>query len=357
MKNEKIILIIVIILIVALIWYFGRGKIMPVGEIEKKELFTDNSSANMAKEKIYPRAKELVSPQGYFNIDNITIAQHLGKDVILVDFWTYTCINCQRTLPYLNAWYEKYKDKGLVIIGVHTPEFEFEKNYDNVKKAIEKYGIKYPVVQDNDYATWRAYKNQYWPRKYLIDIDGFIVYDHIGEGSYEETEKEIQKALQEREDRLKTKGSISNDLANPNITAPDFQYIRTPEIYFGYQFSRDQNGNSEGWKEDKVVSYKIPSSIDKNKFYLSGDWMNNKDNMESKSDGEIKLLYSAKKVNLVAGADSLINISVYLDNRFVNNVSISNYDLYTIYSSESYDEHTLEIKTPKGLKAFTFTFG
>ena len=357
MKSKTIILVAVVILIIAAIFYLEQEKSIPKGKIEKKELFTDNSSASMIKEKMYPKAKELVSPQGYLNVDNITISQYLGKEVILVDFWTYTCINCQRTFPYLNTWYEEYKDKGLIIIGVHTPEFEFEKNYDNVKKAIEKYGIKYPVVQDNDYKTWEAYGNQYWPRKYLIDIDGFIVYDHIGEGGYEETEKEIQKALQEREDRLKMNYSISNDIVQPNITAPNFQYIRTPEIYFGYQFSRDQNGNSEGWQKDKVVSYKLPLNIENNKFYLSGDWMNNKDNMESKSDGEIKLLYSAKQINLVAGSDSPINISIYIDNRFVNDISIYNYDLYTIYSTESYGKHTLEIKAPKGLRAFTFTFG
>ena len=357
MKSKTIILALVVILIIATILYLEKERSIAPEKIKTKELLTDNSFASRVKEKMYPRAKELVSPQGYLNVDNITISQQLGHKVVLVDFWTYTCINCQRTIPYLNAWYEKYKDKGFIIIGVHTPEFEFEKDYDNVKRAIEKYGIKYPVVQDNDYNTWRAYGNQYWPRKYLIDIDGFIVYDHIGEGGYEETEQKIQTALQEREERLKMNGSISKELAKPNITAPDFQYIRTPEIYFGYQFSRGQKGNSESQKEDEVVGYKLPSSLDRNKFYLSGNWMNNKDNMESKSDGEIKLLYSAKQVNLVAGADSTLTISVYLDDVFVNNISISDYDLYTIYSTERYGEHTLEIKTPRGLRAFTFTFG
>ena len=151
--------------------------------------------------------------------------------------------------------------------------------------------------------------------------------------------------------------SISNDIVQPNITAPNFQYIRTPEIYFGYQFSRDQNGNSEGWQKDKVVSYKLPLKLDNNKFYLSGEWRNNRDNIESKSNGEITLLYSAKQLNLVAGADIPTNISIYIDNNFMQNVTIFNYDLYTLYSSEEYGDHTLEIKAPKGLMVFTFTFG
>ena len=118
-------------------------------------------------------APELAGITGWINTEPFTLAQLRGK-VVLVDFWTYSCINCIRTLPYLKAWDEKYRDKGLVIVGVHTPEFGFEKDYNNVVNAVNRYGIKYKVVQDNDYATWRAYKNQYWPRKYLIDINGYI---------------------------------------------------------------------------------------------------------------------------------------------------------------------------------------
>lgn len=136
-------------------------------------------------------APELTGISGYINTadgQKLTLADLKGK-VVIVDFWTYSCINCIRTIPYLNAWYDKYADKGLVIVGVHSPEFEFEKNYDNVKTAVEKFGIKYPVVQDNDKGTWNAYQNRYWPHKYLIDDEGYIRYDHIGEGGYADTEK------------------------------------------------------------------------------------------------------------------------------------------------------------------------
>src|SRR3989344_3502091 len=186
--HRIILLILAVFAIAGAIYYFEAQRPMRAAQNGSTEITT-------SVPKNYPRARDLVSPEGYINTDNITLAELVGKKVILVDFWTYSCINCQRTQPYLNAWYEKYRAAGLEIIGVHTPEFEFEKNYENVKRAVEKAGIKYPVVQDNDYATWQAYGNRYWPRKYLIDIDGYIVYDHIGEGGYEETERKIQELL------------------------------------------------------------------------------------------------------------------------------------------------------------------
>lgn len=145
----------------------------------------------------YPKAPELIGIAGYINApDNLTIASLRGK-VVLLDIWTYTCINCIRTLPYIESWHEKYADDGLVIIGVHSPEFEFEKDYNNVLAAVEKYGLQYPVVLDSEHATWNAYQNRYWPHKYLIDANGRIRYDHIGEGGYDETEAKIVELLSE----------------------------------------------------------------------------------------------------------------------------------------------------------------
>ncbi|HLD80526.1 MAG TPA: thioredoxin family protein [archaeon] len=148
---------------------------------------------------LYPRAPELAGIAGYVNVEQGFTLESVKGKVVLVDFWTYSCINCIRTLPYLTAWHEKYKDKGLVIVGAHTPEFEFEKDPENVKRAVEKHGIEYVVVQDNDYATWRAYRNRFWPHKYLVDAEGFVRYDHIGEGAYDETEDVIRKLLMERD--------------------------------------------------------------------------------------------------------------------------------------------------------------
>ena len=147
---------------------------------------------------------EIVNPSGFVNTNNVpvTIGEYIGKKVILLNVLTYSCSNCQATFPYVNTWYDKYEDDGLIVIGLHTPEFSFEKDKKNVEDAMAKFGIKYPVVMDNDYATWTAYGNRYWPRKYLIDIHGNIIYDHIGEGAYEETEAEILKALIERKNIL-----------------------------------------------------------------------------------------------------------------------------------------------------------
>ena len=310
------------------------------------------------KEGKYIRAVELVSPQGYFNTDsNITIQEFVGNKIILIDFWTYSCINCQRTLPYLNAWYERYEDEGLVIIGIHTPEFEFEKDYNNVKKAIDKYDIKYPIVQDNNYATWRAYKNNYWPRKYLIDIDGYVVYDHIGEGNYKETEIKIKELLKERNERLNATNQIGVDLTSPKVNNTNFNKIATPEIYFGYEFSRNQIGNSEGWIKDKVINYEIDEKMKDNQFYLNGSWKNNPDNMELVSDtGDISIVYSAKEINLVAGAEAPVNLNISIDGKKVKTLIIRDYGLYNLFT-DSYTKHKISITAEKGLKAYTFTFG
>lgn len=144
-------------------------------------------------------APDISTPDGFINTDGkpITISELKGKKVVLVSFWTFSCINCKRTLPYLNDWYSKYKNQGLEIISIHTPEFAFERVQKNVEDAVKVENIKYPVVLDNDYSTWNSYGNQYWPRKYLVNKDGYIVYDHAGEGAYEETEQQIKKALKE----------------------------------------------------------------------------------------------------------------------------------------------------------------
>lgn len=144
----------------------------------------------------FKEAREFSQATGFLNTNSTKLADLKGK-VVLVHFWTYTCINCIHTIPSLNEWYQKYGDKGFVIVGIHTPEFEFEKKLDNVKNAVEEFQIRYPVIQDNNYNIWNAYGNKYWPRDYLIDKEGYIRYDHIGEGGYNETENMIQSLLEE----------------------------------------------------------------------------------------------------------------------------------------------------------------
>ncbi len=227
--NKKIVLIVVLVFIVAAILYLEKEK-APVRENQPPPTESKNG---------YSLAPELAGITGYLNTEEGLQLQDLRGKVVLIDFWTYTCINCLRTLPHLIEWDRKYKNQGLVIIGVHTPEFEFEKKRENVQIAVEKYGIEYAVVQDNDYATWRAFRNKYWPHKYLIDAEGYIRYDHIGEGGYEETELKIQELLAEI-------GKNVSGISAIEDTTPRRQ--TTPELYAGYQFAlpRGQNIGNEG---------------------------------------------------------------------------------------------------------------
>ncbi|OGZ44057.1 MAG: hypothetical protein A3J55_01345 [Candidatus Ryanbacteria bacterium RIFCSPHIGHO2_02_FULL_45_17b] len=310
-----------------------------------------------AKSKRYELAKEITTPDGFINTPStssgqatpITIGELVGKKVVLIDFWTYSCINCQRTTPYLNTWYEKYKDKGLVIIGVHTPEFEFEKDYTNVKTAVEKFGIKFPVVLDNDYSTWTAYKNQYWPRKYLIDIDGYVVYNHIGEGGYEETEKKIQEALSERMAVLGEDGTITQSLTKDTSAQNE---AKSPETYFGSARNNQQ------------ASLLFPRD----------SWNIQPEFAENNSTGaSIVYTYTAKDVFFVAKADTETIVEVLRDGNPLGSeagsdivktpdgktvLKIKEARLYKIIEGEKSETHKLELKIQKpGLKAFTFTFG
>ena len=224
---RNLLLFLTIVAIAGAIWYLQtlrppRSSVGPgvaitlapgsgVGTLNAAEI--ENIRAQKAGQ--YPRAVEIVNPSGFINTAPMKLADIIGTKIIMIDFWTYSCINCQRTTPYLNAWYKKYKDAGLEIVSIHTPEFDFEKKYDNVLAAVKKFEIMYPVILDNDYGTWSAYGNRYWPHKYLIDIDGYIVYDHIGEGAYDETERVIQKLLQEKMLRTGSATKIGSDLASP----------------------------------------------------------------------------------------------------------------------------------------------
>ncbi len=368
MKQKTIILILVLIAIAASILYLESLKPVRIapGEAEIKPL-------NNSKIGKYPVAKEIVNPSGFINTNNITVSELIGKKVILIDFWTYSCINCLRTLPYLNSWYEKYKDKGLVIIGVHTPEFQFEQNYVNVLAAVQKFGIKYPVVLDNNYSTWAAYGNLYWPHDYLIDIDGFIVHDHIGEGDYEETEKNIQDALKERMAVLKINEEIGTEVSKPaGAVNVDFTKVNSPEIYFG----ASKNTYLGNGKSNTVGLQNLsePAEINTNTLYLAGAWEFQNEFAENKNPGaKIIFRYSAKNVNLVASATNNVTVQVFRDGKSLGNesgkdvsmrngssiVTISEPRLYTLIEDPAgYGEHTLEINIENpGLRAFTFTFG
>ena len=317
----------------------------------------------------FKTAPDLVGISYYLNTTPEELKKEMKDKVILYDFWTYSCINCIRTLPYVTAWDGKYSKQGLLVIGIHSPEFEFEKDPKNVKMAIEKNGIKYPVVMDNDMKTWKAFENRYWPRKYIADHEGYIRYDHIGEGGYQETEKIIQQLLEERAISLGIQQTSDTSL----VKMKEFEHtiFRTPELYFGYNFAQNRNqlGSDEGFQAGKIVTYSEPNKIELHKFYPIGEWKNNKDSMELTSDkGSIKLLYNAKEVNIVTEKNA--ELEIFLDGEplsskyagkditFENKMTVSESGLYNIIHSETSSSHTMEIKVSgKGFQIFTLTFG
>lgn len=321
----------------------------------------------------YKQAPELVQPDSYLNTNGqaINLAQYKGKNVVLVDFWTYSCINCLRTLPYLNAWYAKYKDQGLVIIGVHTPEFAFEHVQANVSDAIARLGVKYPVVQDNEYKTWNAFGNQFWPNEYLVDIDGFVVDNHAGEGDYDKTESAIQQALAERAVRLGLATTTPSVLHADMVKVPqaDISGIGSPETYFGY--NRNQYFGNGQYGQIGTHTYTLPASISPNSFYLGGTWNIQSEFAESQGPGDIRYEYNAGNLYFVAsGVSGPVTITVYRDgqpagqyagsdvNSRTSTATIQANRLYHLVKDSSSGVHTIDIKVEgKGLRAYTFTFG
>ncbi|MEW6588906.1 MAG: redoxin family protein [Thermoproteota archaeon] len=347
--------------------YFGRIEQQIDQNNANVQTRDDSSLPNIDKSR-FKKAPELEGISGYINTSPEELKQQLDGRVVLYDIWTYSCINCQRTLPYITAWNEKYSDKGLLIIGIHSPEFEFEKDINNVKLAVEKFGIKYPVILDNDKKIWDAFENRYWPRKYIADDEGYIRYDHIGEGAYDETEMVIQELLKERAVRL----GLNVAVAEPLVDIEEFKHgSRTPELYFGYDFAfgRNQLGNKEGFQPEKSVTYVIPQSLKDNHFYLGGTWKNLEDRMVLISEnGTIVLPYFAKQVNIVAAGDS--ELEILLDGKSVSKqdagtdvtedgkVSVSSSTLYNLVNSKEATKHTIQINVNKsGFEIYTFTFG
>ncbi len=314
--------------------------------------------------------KEIVNPAGFVNTGDkpIKIADYVGKKVILLDIMTYSCINCQRTFPYVVGWYEKYKDDGFIVIGIHTPEFAFEKDKENVAEAMKKFGITFPVVLDNDYGTWNAYGNRYWPRKYLIDIHGNVVYDHIGEGAYDEMEMKIKDALKDRAQVLGDEAkNLNGELVASRIPETSVN-AKSPEIYFGS--GRNQYLANGSAQRSGTQTLTLPNSYRLNLLYLSGTWNFVPEYAETVSDSKIVYKYNAGDVYMVAEADSLVDVEVWQDGRLVESAAagadvnaqgkftVKESRLYKIIHNATPGEHILELRiNGAGLKAYTFTFG
>lgn len=318
--------------------------------------FEDNQAVKDQLEKLKPGGRslnrnvpELVLGGEWFNSSPLELSKLKGK-VVLIDFWTYTCINCIRTLPYLKSWHEKYKDKGLVIIGVHTPEFEFEKNPRNVEKAISDFSLTYPIMQDNNYETWNAFGNRYWPAKYLIDREGRLRYTHFGEGEYDESERMIQNLLQE--------AGILTD--NMPISNPGYEIeSRTPETYLGYQ-RIDNFSSNEKIREDEKYAYTVPQKLDRNHFAFGGTWMIRDEKAEPERSATLQLDFQSKSVYLVMGSKNSTEgrVRIYLDNKFVSEISVDDYRLYDLIKLGESGRHLLKLEfLDSNLELFAFTFG
>jgi cytochrome c biogenesis protein CcdA/thiol-disulfide isomerase/thioredoxin len=341
--------------------------------IEQKLLLDPMGQDGLQKESsaTYPMYQEIVNPSDFVNTDGITLSSLVGQKVILLDFLTYSCINCQRTFPYLNAWYDAYKDDGLEIVGIHTPEFAFEKNKQNVIEAAKEFGLEFPIVMDNDYATWNAYKNRYWPRKYLIDIHGNIVYDHIGEGAYDETEKKIQELLEERRRVLGETGTVSVRTTPIDAEEVSFDTVKSRETYFG-SLRNNKQGMQTATLPDGTIRFARPTASDMvdGQLYLIGDWKITPEYAEnSTKKASILFRYTAQKVFIVMDADDATKATILIDGKKVNAstqgvhvnngvVTIDNEQLYRLIEHKDIETHTLEIQIENaGVRAYAFTFG
>lgn len=352
MKFLKYIIPIVLVLIVAaggVYWYLAKKTDQPLLPIDLKSKTEIFSNDNDKPEEVKPLLKnlgpapEFVGLDKWYNTEPIKSEQFKGK-VTLVNFWTYSSINCIRSVPYITDWYTKYKEQGFNVVGIHTPEFAFGKVQLNVESAIKKYAIGYPVAMDNNYKTWTAYHNQFWPAYYLIDKDGNIVYAHYGEGKYNVTEKAIRTLLG-------LEGDFKIEQQEPGSqTAP-------AEMYLGLTKLKSFGGSEDPKAGNQI--YTFPAKLKQQQFALEGNWeFNQEAAVHTKGFGRIRLNFASAKVFLVAQSNQPTTIKVYVDGQLVKGVVVSNSELYQLYDSLSNEPHTMEIEVPDaGFQAFTFTFG
>ncbi|MBV7514363.1 MULTISPECIES: cytochrome c biogenesis protein DipZ [unclassified Pseudomonas] len=299
-------------------------------------------------------------------------AQALKGKVVLVDFWTYSCINCLRSLPYVKAWAEKYRDQGLVVIGVHAPEFAFERDVGNVTKAMKDLGINYPVAIDNDFKVWRAFNNQYWPAHYFADAQGRIRYHHFGEGEYAESERVIQQLLHEA-GAAKVADGLINASAEGVQLAPDMNEVQSPETYVGYQ--RAEHFVPEtSLVPDKVSAYSAPSKLALNDWSLDGQWNVGPERATSGAPASrIVYRFHARDLHLVLGpgADHKpVRFKVLVDGKAPGDAhgtdvapdgsgSVTEQRLYQLVrQTGGVTDRTFSIEfLDPGVSAYAFTFG
>lgn len=293
-------------------------------------------------------APDFVGITNWYNTEGraLSMSSLRGK-VVLVDFWTYSCINCIRTLPHIRALDAEYRDDGLVIVGVHTPEFEFEKDPDNVAKAIEDFKIRYPVALDPQYATWNNYYNRYWPAHYLIDRDGTIRSVHYGEGAYDRTENHVRQLL-------------ALPASIPEDDEPPTRRGTTPETYLGYVRAErfvGLAGAQEGFVENEFANYGVPGELRPHEWSYSGSWKVQGSSAVAGEGAEIILRFVAQNVFLVAGPSDREPGRIRVSGAGADQtLMIDVHRLFTVRQSD-YVEGTLRLKVSPGVEVFSFTFG
>ncbi len=327
---------------------------------------TNTQSNNGASETMFNispyAAPELRDIANWINSDPQTLVSLRGK-VVLIDFWTYSCINCIRTQPYLNKWYDAYEKDGFVIIGVHAPEFAFEKISANVRDAVNIADIKYPVALDNNFSTWKAYDNQFWPAKYIIDKNGQVRYTHFGEGKYDETEDVIQKLLKE-------KGANISESVKKNNEQSTARRDQTPETYLGYGRA-ERFANTSGFIKDLSKNYQVVNDLASNQWSFGGDWqVKSSESVSAKDKSILRLKFSAKEVYLVMSGNgnpatlTLNGKAVTAGNQGGSDIDAngnaypSEARLYKLINAKEFiKDGLLEIALPLGTTVNAFTFG
>jgi cytochrome c biogenesis protein CcdA/thiol-disulfide isomerase/thioredoxin len=292
-------------------------------------------------------APEFQAIEGWINSEPLTMQALRGK-VVVIDFWTYSCINCLRTLPHVTAWYDAYRDDGLVIVGVHTPEFAFERESDNVRRAVRDHGIKYPVALDPDYGTWQAWLNRYWPAKYFVDRRGHVRYAHFGEGAYEESERVIRRLLAE---------DSGGDLVSEEIEDETPAGAQTPESYLGYE--RIDRFVGSRIVPDREADYAIPQFVPLHGLAYGGRWTVEDERIVAGEDARLRLHFKGSSVFLVLGTEgNQETVDVTLDGEHVGTATVTQDDLYTLARIPGQKrDHFLDLRFSPGTEAYAFTFG
>lgn len=288
-------------------------------------------------------APEFAGISHWLNAEPLTIASLRGQ-VVLIDFWTYSCVNCLRTLPFLRGWDRAYREDGLRIVGVHTPEFAFEHELDNVRGAVDRLDLDYAVAIDNDYGTWNAYGNRYWPAKYLIDREGHVRFVHFGEGAYAETERVIRSLLAERPAGALVAAAIAE--AMPSREA-------TRETYLGHQ--RLMGLANPALTPDRVAPYVFPDELESGQIAYRGRWRVEAERAIAGEDARLRLSFKAKEVNLVLGGTG--RVEVLLDAQRVQTVRVRGSRLYNLLRLPRLRSGLLELRFDRGVAGYAFTFG